>query len=400
MKKALWIASLLILISLAAGAGAEDYCIHVWKVSFDAEYHWGTCVACGDTYGPEFHYVSCDSGDPGTCSDCGAKAADGAVIGHVMHYFDEDALEHDPYSHYYVCQKCGQHIYSEYHWASCQSPNACQICGAKTADGAVMDDFIHDWSMECDNTHHWEVCTLCGEETDPELHFADCTAADKGVCSACGASAANGAEIVNIAHYYDDEDGLCYNDADHWYVCAKCGEEIMKGPHFNLCGMPGICAFCGIPFEGSVVHIPESLNDYAPYDAKFHRFECGICHEEVLETHEFENGECIYCGAKNTFVPAKYTLQDPVYDGRAITGRLIQTEGTAPAKDLSVRVTFFITGNYYMATVGEVDADGAFLVEGVGPIEYISLLASGTETNPFTGETEQKTFATAECSIP
>ena len=36
-------------------------------------------------------------------------------------------------------------------------------------------------------------------------------------------------------------------------------------------------------------------------------------------------------------------------------------------------------GTYYMATVAEVEPDGSFAVEGVGPIEYITLLASGSE---------------------
>ncbi len=44
-----------------------------------------------------------------------------------------------------------------------------------------------------------------------------------------------------------------------------------------------------------------------------------------------------------------------------------------------MRVTFFITGNYYMATAADVEKDGSFEVEGVGPIEYITALAYDKE---------------------
>ena len=74
-----------------------------------------------------------------------------------------------------------------------------------------------------------------------------------------------------------------------------------------------------------------------------------------------------------------YSLKDVAYNGQEITGTLAHDPTTAAAEQVSVRVTFFVTGNYYMATVAEVEPDGSFAVEGVGPIEYITLLASGSE---------------------
>jgi len=63
-----------------------------------------------------------------------------------------------------------------------------------------------------------------------------------------------------------------------------------------------------------------------------------------------------------------------------VKGKLVHDEDTLVATNINVRVTFFIEGNYYMATIGEVNADGTFAVDGVGPIEYISVVATGSSS--------------------
>ena len=73
-----------------------------------------------------------------------------------------------------------------------------------------------------------------------------------------------------------------------------------------------------------------------------------------------------------------YALKNAQYDGALVTGVLSHDAGKEAEESLQVRVTFFITGNYYMATVAEVEANGSFEVEGIGPIEYITLLAYET----------------------
>lgn len=72
---------------------------------------------------------------------------------------------------------------------------------------------------------------------------------------------------------------------------------------------------------------------------------------------------------------AKYSLSGVSYNGRIVSGNLVLVEGSGTDRVLQVRVTFFIVGNYYMATVGEVDNTGHFEIEGVGPIEFISVVA-------------------------
>lgn len=72
---------------------------------------------------------------------------------------------------------------------------------------------------------------------------------------------------------------------------------------------------------------------------------------------------------------AKYTLADVKYDGRNVTGKVVHVDGTAVVEKISVRVTFYIFNNYYMATSQTVRSDGTFSITGVGPIEYITVLA-------------------------
>lgn len=76
-----------------------------------------------------------------------------------------------------------------------------------------------------------------------------------------------------------------------------------------------------------------------------------------------------------------YTLESISYDGHEVTGILRHDASTPNAENLTVRVTFYIEGNYYMATTAEIESDGSFCVEGVGPIVYITLIAAGTENN-------------------
>ena len=67
----------------------------------------------------------------------------------------------------------------------------------------------------------------------------------------------------------------------------------------------------------------------------------------------------------------QYSFNGVTYNGQTFSGRLVHTEGTGTARKLKVRVTFFITGNYYMSTTVDVEEDGSFEVDAVGPIEYI-----------------------------
>lgn len=66
---------------------------------------------------------------------------------------------------------------------------------------------------------------------------------------------------------------------------------------------------------------------------------------------------------------AKATIKEVSFTGSALVGKV-----SKPSPGLTVSVTFYIEGNYYMGTVGQVEDDGTFEVEGVGPIRYITVI--------------------------
>lgn len=233
------------------------------------------------------------------------------------------------------------------------------------------------------------MCASC-LKVESEDHWEYCT--NPGVCGGCGKTV-EGDGIIIEKHVHTWKD-YTYNETEHWHHCERCGNDYHRAAHWNNCLNSEVCAACGIPFTGKVFHINENPDDYVQYDAENHQFPCENCHETVLEAHDFVDGVCRLCGYKKTeTAPAEYKLQNLLYNGKAVTGKVAHTGGTAEGDSLSVRVTFFITGNYYMATVAEVEADGSFIVEGVGPIEYISVLALGEENG------QSKTYSSGEIFV-
>jgi len=75
-------------------------------------------------------------------------------------------------------------------------------------------------------------------------------------------------------------------------------------------------------------------------------------------------------------VQPKYTIQDLKYDGQFLSGKVVHDDATPAVEKIKIRATFFIVGNYYMATTATVRDDGTFMVEAVGPIEYITAIAN------------------------
>ncbi len=103
-----------------------------------------------------------------------------------------------------------------------------------------------------------------------------------------------------------------------------------------------------------------------------------------------ETRTCTLCKEAKETRPVKYVVTKPAeytltasYDGATVTGKLAHVDDTLEADVKNIRVTFYIEGNYYMATMAEVAADGSFSVDGVGPIVYITVAATGnTSVNP------------------
>ena len=88
----------------------------------------------------------------------------------------------------------------------------------------------------------------------------------------------------------------------------------------------------------------------------------------------------------------KYTITDLKYDGQFLSGKVVHDDKTPAVEKIKIRATFFIVGNYYMATSATVKEDGTFIVEAVGPIEYITAIANSVTADGNTWLTGAELF--------
>ena len=413
--------------------------LHLPVQESDETSHWYHCMLCDEILNKETHYVSCVSDTPDVCSGCGMSKADGAKLDRISHRYTDESMTHDREYHWQICADCGAPTEKEKHQSNCVNPWVCAVCEVSSGD-ALVPFTEHTVIYLSDESFHWQHCTTCGQDLyDRESHYDYCDG-DKSVCAACGepasrvyigdirhketkaafdsishfiqcvvcgetwneqehytscempdqcqgcaAKASDGA-VIPVAHLGPFGD-YAYDDVSHWRMCEACGEKADLGPHTDYCTNYGRsfhqCMVCTIinetEAEWNLIHVPIETR----HDETYHWEQCQSCGEEVdRRKHDFnELGFCAYCGYQATAPqPAKptYSLQGVKYDGKAVSGKLDIKGGALPgAGEMIVRVTFFLFNNYYMATVGEVEPDGSFAVEGVGPIEYITVLAFG-----------------------
>jgi hypothetical protein len=265
---------------------------------------------------------------------------------------------------WFRCPVCGQSVFKEAEkpaehnwteWKETEKNDAaetsvwsryCKVCktvqtvtSAKKPIEACKDD-EHVWVAEAIKDYK------CGTTIDR-----------KYTCSVCNATKT---EKEELDHVYGE--AVVVKEA----TCAEEGAKI------------AICEYCNNANVETLEKIDHTWN------------EGEITKEATKEAAGEKTFTCTVCGkTKTEEVPyevtadAKYTLTDLAYNGQTVTGKLVHAEDTKEAENLYVRVTFFLANNYYMATIGEVEADGTFSVDGVGPIEYISLVVNGNSSvNP------------------
>lgn len=224
------------------------------------------------------------------------------------------------------------------------------------------------------------TCTVCGK-TETHIDFlppaSACTAhtpvvdeensieatcTDAGVtaykCSVCGI-ALEGKETAALGHDWDvtvKTPATCKEEGKANRICKRCGE-----------------AEIDVKLD-KVAHTWDEgkITKEATKEADGEKtFTCTVCGETKTEAVKWEPAK-----------DPKYTMTAS-YNGTAVTGKLVHDDSTVEAAAKFVRVTFYVEGNYYMATMAEVEADGTFSVDGVGPIVYITAVATGNSSvNP------------------
>ncbi len=187
----------------------------------------------------------------------------------------------------------------------------------------------------------------------------------------------------------------CTTDGEKVEVCSRCGDTIVtvlpaghKLPaaptavkKAATCSEEGvdlyICSVCSTAVEKTTAKLPHAWGAWV------------VTKEATKEAKGEETRTCANCGATEKrdvdyviTTPATYTLT-VAYDGTTVNGKLEHVEDTLEAPVKNIRVTFYVEGNYYMATMAEVAEDGSFSVDGVGPIVYITVAATGNSSvNP------------------
>lgn len=379
-------------------ANGKDGCEVSVSHAYDLEHplaqqdgHYYLCQDCGEKSEVFEHWARCTDKNKDKCHECGAKKKDGCVIT-VSHNYDYSQPAYTIEGHQYVCADCGEKSPLWDHYASCTDadPGQCSLCPANAKDGYevyVTHNESVDWDhLEYDKTYHWYTCRACGQAVYKRMHGAECTSSDPNQCSLCPANAKNGCVIL-AEHDFDWEHPV-YDTQSHWALCNNCDTESEHEPHAALCTEKDRtrCRDCGATAKAGyvigVLHEEADLKTWK-YDEKQHWNPCA-CGEKVnAAVHQF-NGKnvCAVCGCQKSGEPSggKAALSQVRYDGQVLSGKLTPTGQTALSAQAQVRVTFYLEGNIYMGTYGEIEANGEFSVDAVGLIRYITVIALEGDT--------------------
>ncbi len=310
----------------------------------DGLYHWWICLKCGETVDKSPHWALCD--EPDVCADCGAA---GVTMDSVVHECNWEDARYDGETHWWLCERCGEKVDQYGHWAECDSPDECAVCGAKQVSMVYISHLFNEGEPRHDDTSHWLTCERCGEKANQSEHWAFCGKPDE--CAVCGAK---NVSMEYVSHPFE----MKYDGAHHWLFCPVCGEECEKTEHVVYCGAPDACWICGAPYKGEIRHVVQSPDDYREYDGTCHQFECGHCHEMILEKHVFIDGVCQLCGYGQTAAPKGDSNGDGKVDGRDV-----------------LRIARYIAGNGVTIDMAASDLNGDGKVDGRDVLRLAKQLA-------------------------
>lgn len=206
--------------------------------------------------------------------------------------------------HWHECTKCGEQADFAKHIpgpaATEEKEQVCLTCGY-----VVMPkkEHVHNYGTEwtSDEVGHWHACTGCKEEKDYASHSFD-DACDPE-CNTCGYKREN-------SHTYDQE-GWQVSSFDHWNVCSVCGEESehekhVPGPEATD-EAAQVCTVCNYELAPILEHTHDFGTQYlTAQDSHWQKCKCGEL--SVPEAHVWDEGvenrndtttfTCMVCGAE------------------------------------------------------------------------------------------------------
>ena len=214
-----------------AGTGKIAHNWDAWQ--YNETKHWRACKDCGEIEEPWEHWIRCATG---RCIYC-----DQAGTNEIYHQWILNNLKYSETEHWYTCKDCGGEL-REKHCFFC-TEDLCMDCGRAGAGERIHVAGPDD--VKSNQTEHWVIFEECGEEIYRDEHWISC---QTGLCVQC-----DRAGTGQAYHDVNKLSEIKYNATECWYICLECGQEAYRGPHGISCST-GLCVYCGQKGTGKVIH--------------------------------------------------------------------------------------------------------------------------------------------------
>lgn len=204
--------------------GKEREVEHTFTTTWSKNYsgHWHECTKCGEQKDFSKHIpgpAATEESDQ-VCVTCGYIVT--AKKEHVHSY--ETEWTSDEAGHWHACtgKKCSMEKDYAAHTFDDECDSDCNVCGYKRENAHTYDETWQTTKWE-----HWQVCTVCGEESEHEKHIAGPEATDEAaqICTVCEFELA-----PMLEHTHDFGSEWIQTQDSHWQEC-KCGELSIPEPH-------------------------------------------------------------------------------------------------------------------------------------------------------------------------
>lgn len=280
--------------TVCAVCGAENVSVpaedvsHEWLFTDLGDSHQLYCLYCDYQEAPEVHFAACDA--PSVCIGCGAKNLELSAdcIVHYDEYTDLGA------QHQYRCAVCGEQDEPEDHWAMCDDPVTCVGCGIIKID--IPDaEIYHEVKYRMLDGQHQLICERCDYTEAPAEHVSVCS--EPELCVECGASVpAKGPD--ELVHFTVN---VAFNitDTTHEKYCMHCGFSWGVVAHQLTCADPTTCAACGKTGLNAADYPCVHVGTLAGLSVTQtgHSFDCSQCGQHAdNEAHIFDESFCCTCG--------------------------------------------------------------------------------------------------------
>ena len=214
--------------------------------------------------------------------------------------------DHD--GHWYECTKCGEKAdYSRHASDGDATEEKAQVCLACNYVMAAKKEHVHSYEKAWtnDKVGHWHACT--GKNCDVEKDYASHDYDDEcdSDCNTCNYKREN-------SHVYDT-DGWLISNFEHWNICSICGEESKHEKH--IAGEEAseesaqFCSVCHFELAPKMEHTHSFGTEYITQEDS-HWQECGCGELSVPEPHVWDSGKessnntiiytCILCGMERS----------------------------------------------------------------------------------------------------